>query len=85
MLSERAVGSSSNPTALREGKQMLWSDSWKCNPWAGSFPRARGTFGGTRFRTATIPPLAVVPHGVWDRDGVQTNGGCLRGDGNSWI
>lgn len=30
-----------------------------------------------------MPPLAVVPHGVWGRDGVQTDGGCLRGDGDS--
>lgn len=57
------------PLPPGEGKQMLWSGSWRCNHWAGSFPRVQGIFGGTRwkFRTATIPPLAVLPLGDWGR------------------
>lgn len=70
VLAERAAGSSSNPTAPREGKQMLWIRSWKCNHWAGSFPRAQGTFGGTRwkFRTSTIPLLAGGLGQGWGAD-----------------
>lgn len=31
------------------------------------------------------PPPSHFLLGVWGRDGVQTDGGCLRGDGNSWM
>lgn len=87
VLSERAVGSSSNPTAPRGRETVALEWELEVQSLGRVVPKSSGDIWRDKVDTQDChhPSSCCGPTWGVGQGWVQIDGGCLRGDGNSWI